>query len=131
MKRFTLTSDNHDEVIPRIGQFLRSLNFEKPQRVTIDDKKETRSVQQNRRLHKIIGMCATESGYTIEEMKFTFKAELLEPEAWVDYKGRKTPIFKSTATMSVSELNEFMEGVENLAAQWYSVVLPFDEARYA
>jgi len=95
--------------------------------VMVDDKKEKRSGQQNRRLHKIIGMCAKESGYTIEEMKFTFKAELLEPEAWVDYKGRKTPIFESTATMTVGKLTEFMEGVENLAAAWYQVRLPAEE----
>ena len=96
-------------------------------KVTIEEDKPNRSGQQNRRLHKIIGMCSKESGYTIEEMKMTFKRELLAPISHFDYKGTKCPIFKSTADMKVAELNEFMEGVENLAAQWYSVILPAEE----
>ena len=95
--------------------------------VIIREHKPNRSLQQNNRLHLIIGECAKESGYSIAEMKMEFKKELLAPIGWHDYKGRKCPIFKSTKDMKVAELNEFMEGVENLAAQWYSVILPAEE----
>ena len=95
--------------------------------VIIQEHKPNRSGQQNRRLHKIIGECSKESGYTILEMKMEFKKELLEPIGYYDYKGHKCPIYKSTADMKVAELNEFMEGVENLAAEWYQVILPARE----
>ncbi|MDX8400812.1 MAG: recombination protein NinB [Gallionellaceae bacterium] len=97
-----------------------------PMEMIIRPWKSKRSGQQNRRLHKIIGECAKESGYTIEEMKMVFKTEILEPVSWFDYKGHKCPQYESTAQMNVTELNAMMEGVENLAALWYSVVLPYD-----
>jgi len=122
-KSFFMTKENRREVMPRLGDYLRSIELDNPARIRIDEKQDTRSQQQNRRLHKIIGMCSKEAGYSIEEMKFTFKRELLSPETWVEYKGRKVPLFKSTAAMRIGELNEFMEGVENIAAEWYSVVL--------
>jgi len=121
-KTFRITAANRDQVLPRIESFLKACDVDAA--VTIKEYKATRSGQQNRRLHKIIGMCAKEAGYTIEEMKLTFKTELLEPLEILKIKGYRVPVYKSTAKMKVGELNEFMEGVENLAALWYSVVLP-------
>ena len=95
----------------------------------IREHKPNRSLQQNARLHKIIGECAKESGYSIAAMKMEFKKELLAPIDHFDYKGRKCPVFKSTKDMKVKELNEFMERVEHLAAEWYSVRLPYQEER--
>jgi len=69
-------------------------------------------------------MCAKEAGYSIAEMKLSFKTELLEPLEILKIKGFRVPIYQSTAQMKVAVLNSFMEGVENLAALWYSVVLP-------
>jgi len=123
-KYFKITPENRDDIMPRLGELLRSR--EKPLRVTVESDEPTRSGQQNRRLHKIIGMCAKESGYSIEEMKLTFKSELLQPIEVVKVRGFRIPIYKSTAAMKVGELNEFMEGVENLAALWYAVRLPAD-----
>jgi len=127
IKRFTLTAENKEQVIPLIGQYLRNLDCTKPQSVVISEEKKKRTLPQNARLHKIIGMCAKESGYTVEQMKWTFKSELLEPVEWVAYKGIQSPIFKSTADMNTVELNTFMEGCENLAAQWYGIRLPAEE----
>jgi len=121
-KTFRITAANRDQVLPRIESFLKSCDVDAA--VTIKEYKATRSGQQNRRLHKIIGLCAKEAGYTIEEMKLTFKTELLEPLEILKIKGYRVPVYKSTAQMKIGELNEFMEGVENLAALWYSVVLP-------
>jgi len=121
-KIFRITAANRDQVLPRIESFLKACDVDAA--VTIKEYKATRSGQQNRRLHKIIGMCAKEAGYTIEEMKLTFKTELLEPLEILKIKGYRVPVYKSTAQMKVAELNQFMEGVENLAALWYSVVLP-------
>ncbi len=88
--------------------------------------KSKRSNQQSRRLHQLFKLCGDEAGYTIEEMKLTFKAELLEPVEIVKVRAWRVPIYKSTAAMNVAELNEFMEGVERLAVQLYQVVLPCD-----
>jgi len=121
-KTFRITPVNQDNVIPRLESFLRACDADMI--VTVKKYKATRSGQQNRRLHKIIGMCAKEAGYTIEEMKLTFKTELLEPLEILKIKGYRVPVYKSTAKMKVAELNQFMESVENLAALWYSVVLP-------
>jgi len=121
-KIFRITPANRYDVLPRIESFLRASDVDMI--VTVNKYKATRSEQQNRRLHKIIGMCAKEAGYTIEEMKLTFKTELLEPLEILKIKGYRVPVYKSTAKMKVCELNEFMNGVENLAALWYSVVLP-------
>jgi len=121
-KTFRTTQANQGDVLPRIESFLRACDA--AMIVTVKKYKATRSGQQNRRLHKIIGMCAKEAGYTIEEMKLTFKTELLEPLEILKIKGYRVPVYKSTAQMKVAELNSFMEGVENLAALWYSVVLP-------
>jgi len=121
-KIFRITPANRDDVLPRIESFLRASDADVA--VTISEYKVTRSGQQNRRLHKIIGMCAKEAGYSIAEMKLSFKTELLEPLEILKIKGFRVPIYQSTAQMKVAELNSFMEGVENLAALWYSVVLP-------
>jgi len=121
-KIFRVTPANRDQVQPRLESFLRSCDVDIT--VTVKEYKATRSGQQNRRLHKIIDMCAKEAGYTIEEMKLTFKTELLEPIEILKVKGYRVPIYQSTAKMKVGVLNEFMEGVENLAALWYNVVLP-------
>jgi len=121
-KIFRITPANRDDVLPRIESFLRACDVDVV--VTISEYKATRSGQQNRRLHKLIGMCAKEAGYSISEMKLSFKTELLEPLEILKIKGFRVPIYKSTAKMKVGEFNEFMNGVENLAALWYSVVLP-------
>lgn len=101
------------------------LHPEHPHEVIIRPVKSKRSLEQNARLHKIIGMAATEAGYTIQEMKDKFKEELLEP--WAYEAKTNKPIYKSTADMSVKELNLFMEAVERLAAIWFNVSLPYDE----
>jgi len=121
-KIFRITPVNRDQVLPRIESFLKACDVDAA--VTVKEYKATRSGQQNRRLHKIIGTCAKEAGYSISEMKLTFKTELLEPLEILKIKGYRVPVYKSTAKMKIGELNEFMNGVENLAALWYSVVLP-------
>jgi len=121
-KTFRITPANQDDVMPRLESFLKACDADMI--VTVKEYKATRSGQQNRRLHKLIGLCAKEAGYSISEMKLTFKTELLEPLEILKIKGFRVPIYKSTAQMKVGDLNEFMEAVENLAALWYSVVLP-------
>jgi len=93
--------------------------------------KAKRSDMQNRRLHKIIRMCAEHAGYSVAEMKLTFKEELLEPLEIVEIKDYRIPEFKSTSDMAVGELTSFMEGVEDLAALWYEITLPAQDWRDA
>jgi len=121
-KYFKITPANRADIMPRLGEYIRSQD--KPLRIKCEEDKETRSSQQNRRLHKIIGMCAKTSGYSIQEMKLTFKAELLEPLEIIKVKGFRVPIYPSTAAMSIAELNSFMTDMENLASLWYGVMLP-------
>jgi len=121
-KSFRINPENRDSVMPRLAETIRG--SEKPLCVDCYDDEPKRSSQQNRRLHKIISLCSHESGYSIEEMKLTFKAELLHPIEIVKVRGFRIPVYKSTAAMTVKELNKFMEETENLAALWYSVILP-------
>jgi len=131
MKRFIFRPDNRQQILQVISNYLSAQgDAALPLEVVVKPYKAKRSLMQNARLHKIIGECSKESGYSIAEMKMEFKKELLPPVAWFDYKGHKCPLYQSTADMNVSELNAFMEGVENLASSWYSVTLPFDEVRY-
>jgi len=127
-KRFKLTKENVLQVAQVIHKWILAQSIDSlPLEVVIKPYKRNRSLQQNARLHKIIGECSKESGYTIDEMKMEFKKELLPPIGHFDYKGHKCPVFKSTKDMKVDELNEFMEQVENLAAKWYGVRLPHGE----
>ena len=116
----------NEGVLKRAASILQSLegDFTELHEVIIRPYKSKRSDEQNRRLHKIIGMCAAESGETIDGMKKAFNRELLEPIA---FKAKTNePIYQSTADMNVSELCDFMSKVEMLAAQWFSVTLPYE-----
>jgi len=48
MKRFILTAENRAEVIPRIGEFIRALDCEKPKVVKFTE--QTRTTEQNAKM---------------------------------------------------------------------------------
>jgi len=121
-KNFRITPDNREEVMKSLGAFLRASDVELA--ISVKEYKKKRSEGQSRRLHKLIRLCAEESGYSVTEMKLTFKGELLTPSDIIEIKEYRIPDYKSTADMNIAELNSFMEGVENLAALWYNIVLP-------
>jgi len=91
----------------------------------ISEHKSKRSLQQNARLHKLLGMMADFTGDDIESMKLEMKAKFLEPLAQLNLPNGQTWVqFKSTAKMNFRELNAFMEKVEAFAAITLQVSLP-------
>lgn len=128
MKRFTVTQDNRDEVIPRIGIYLRALNCEKPQHVTVDDKKETRRTCQNALLWKWYGIIGGELGYTKDEIHNLMRFKHLGMQT-VEIAGETIETLPSTTRLSVGEMSEYMESVSRFAGQM-NIRLPMEESMY-
>jgi len=125
MKRFTLTADNAETVIPAIGHYLRAVNLDKPLRIVIDDKKETRRSQQNRLYWKWISIIGDELGYERQTMHDVLVLELL---GMVDKQiGDKTiQTLASTHDMNVGYFADYMERVSRFAAM-QQIRLPAEE----
>lgn len=125
MKRFTLSSDNKDTVIPAIGQYLRALNLDKPHKVEIDDKKENRRTQQNRLYWKWVSIAGEELGYERQEMHDTLVLELLGMMT-KEIAGKTVETMHSTHDMSVGDFSDYMEKVSRWAAKMH-IRLPMEE----
>jgi len=121
MKNFRIVDVKVKE---RVMDYLHDVPVDGKTEVVFRIYKASRSLDQNARLHSLIGMCADEAGYTIEEMKLVFKEQLLQPIQVIEVGQYRVPVYKSTAKMKTKEFNEFMERVEFLASQWYHVALP-------
>jgi len=125
VKRFTITKDNRDEVIPRIGSYLRALNCEKPQYVKIDEKKETRRIGANNLYWKWVGVISQELGYNPAEMHIALVTEILGYDI-LEIMGRTITKPKETHTLSVADFSSYMEAVSRFAAE-HGIRLPAEE----
>lgn len=125
MKRFTVTSDNADTVIPVIGKYLRAMNLEKPQKVTIDDKKENRRTQQNRLYWKWVSVIGDELGYERKQMHKELVYELLGMQT-IEVGGKAEETLPSTHDMSVGDFSDYMEKVSLFAGRM-QIRLPMEE----
>lgn len=125
LKRFTITADNADTVIPAIGKYLRALNLEKPQHLTIDDKKETRRTQQNRLYWKWVSIAGEELGYERAEMHDTLVLELLGMMT-KEIGGKTIETMTTTHDMNVSDFSDYMEKVSRWAGKM-QIRLPAEE----
>jgi len=114
-KRFTLTNDNRAEVIPRIGEYLKALNCEKPHSVIISERKETRRTQQNSLLWKWYSVIGDELGYTRDEIHDLLRYKILGMES-KEIAGEAIETLPSTTKLSVGEFSEYMEQVSRFAA---------------
>jgi len=125
IKRFTLTAENKEQVIPLIGQYLRNLDCTKPQSVVISDNKETRRSQQNRLYWKWVSIIGNELGYERQEMHDTLVFRLL---GMVDkvILGKPVCMLASTHDMSVADFSDYMERVSRFAAEM-NIKLPAED----
>jgi len=128
MKQTTLIILRNEALRMRAIERLESLKLEPALlEMRITEHKSKRSLQQNARLHKLLGMMADFTGDDIESMKLEMKAKFLEPLAQLNLPNGKTWVqFKSTAKMNSRELNAFMEKVEAFAAMHLQIALPVD-----
>jgi len=125
MKCFTLTGDNRAQVIPIIGQYLRGLNCEKPQRVVVDDKKENRSRDQNDRLWVMYKIIGDELGYTKDEIHELMRYKHLGMQT-KEVAGEFIEYVPSTTKLKVGEMCAYQDEIERWAGQ-YGIRLPAQE----
>ncbi len=91
--------------------------------VTITTK---RSSQQNRLMHKWIGMLADHAGKDFDKMKRDLKVKsgMLWEEHVNEDTGECWKELRSTADLSVDENRKFMDWMQRFAAEFYSFQLP-------
>jgi hypothetical protein len=96
--------------------------------VEIKPYKKDRSLAQNRLLHKWITIIANDLGYTVKEMKNTFKVEFLGTDRYmVGTRVIIEPIH--TSSLKVKEFTEFLRQIEQFAAE-NGIRLPFPDDQY-
>lgn len=78
----------------------------------IDERKPTRSEQQNRFYHLYINMISRESGHTHDELHSMFKGKFLTREI-KEVLGEKVRITKSTTDLTKSEFSEYILEIQN------------------
>ena len=125
MKHFTMSSDNAETVIPAIGKYLRALNLDKPQRVTVDDRKENRRTQQNRLYWKWVSIIGEELGYERKEMHDILVLELLGMMT-KEISGKTVETMTTTHDMNVGDFSDYMEKVSMWAGRM-QIRLPAEE----
>ena len=125
MKRFTITADNAETVIPAIGKYLRAMSLESPQEVAIKPHKRKRSDEQNRRLWSIYRVIGDELGYTDDEihalMVYKHLGMLTKEIA-----GQTIEYLPSTTKLNTSEMSEYQERIERWAGTM-NIRLPYYE----
>ena len=125
MKRFTLTAENRAEVIPRIGEYIKSLNCEKPQTVVVDERKETRRTRQNNLYFKWVKIIGDECGYEKPKMHDILVYDILGMETKIIH-GKEVETLPSTRDMNVGDFSDYMERVSRFAAN-LGIRLPAEE----
>ena len=80
-------------------------------RIDIKERKNKRSLSQNKYLHVLFSIYGLESGYALDEAKDVIKAELK-----YTYIKNDKMFFKKTSKMDSKQLTEFIEKFKKLAA---------------
>ena len=128
-KRFILRYEGQKSVICRQ---IQQLPADGTIEVTMKTVKTTRSLEQNSLYWMWVGILADESGYTKKGMHDALRDALLEPVTYVDLKtGETKSRLRSTTELSVSEFTEYLNAVEEFAADFMGCMLPRPEDQYA
>ena len=109
---------NYDDAISFIHRVFDKLGeeFQKPQLIECKDYHPPRTLDQNRRLHWMIGLLASHIGYSPSELKDWFKIEYGPKKKFV-YGNYAAMIPKSTAEYSKMEMIEFIGQIDRVAAE--------------
>lgn len=95
--------------------------------VEIIEKKPIRTIKQNRYLHLILGFFASETGYTLEEVKQEIFKKIVNPAIF--YEGEIGEIvtiqrWRSTADLDTLELTQAIEKFRDYSSAQVGIYLP-------
>lgn len=97
---------------------------DKPVMVRFSKPKQVRSLKQNAYLWAVVyPYIAAETGHTTEECHFWLKEEFL-PKKFITIAGKEREQRKSTADLTKTEFNAYIESVVAFAAQELGVRIP-------
>lgn len=83
--------------------------------------RKTRSIKANAYYHLLLGICGSEWGYSLQEMKIMHKRDI-SPNIFIYFKNDK-PFTKSSAELTTKELSDSIEQLKKYAAE-QSLILP-------
>ena len=124
-QKYTLREQRHREALKLL---IDTLDPSKLWDVEIKPHVKKRSLDQNSRVHKIIGLIAKETGNTHDAIWEIAKQEFVVPEV-VEINGRVYNI-RTTKNKDTIDFSEFMEAVEAWAATEFGITLAFDDVPY-
>lgn len=95
--------------------------------IEIVEKKPTRTIRQNRYLHLILGFFASETGYTLEEVKQEIFKKIVNPALF--YEGEIGEIvtiqrWRSTANLDTLEMTQAIENFRDYSSAEAGIYLP-------
>lgn len=108
--------DEFDEAIRFINH-----SFSQDKIVEIKVVKPTRSLKANAYYHLLLGICGSEWGYSLAEMKTMHKRDI-SPNIFIYYKNDR-PFTKSSADLTSKELSDSIEQLKKYASE-HSLTLP-------
>lgn len=112
MKTWNLTKQN----LPNLIKKLNELDYTKRWKVVFYEQSEKRSNEQNERLWGYLyPSIASHLGYSINDFHKICKGKFLRTEIVVD--DEIIPVVKSTTKLNVKEFTEYMENIEQWAAE--------------
>lgn len=95
--------------------------------VTVEKKRNNRSLEQNRWMWACTTIMANELGYTKDEMHGILNYKFLTVEKVDENTGEVFKYVKSSANLTTTEFSELMESMIRWAAETFEIVLPYPE----
>lgn len=116
-----------EETRQKVLAFIAALSLEKtPWTVTVAPYRRNRSLEQNALYWKWLGIVATETGHTADEIHEFCKAKFLPP-VFVDIGGEVQEIRRTTTKLKVDDMSVYMNQVEAWAGGELGIALPHPE----
>ena len=109
---------------------LQSLNLEHKWAVTVEKRKDKRSLDQNGLWNHWADYIAGKTGNDPEMVKFAFR-EMFLPMKSVTLGGQRHDVVPSTTSLSVGEMAQFLDQVSGFCASEMAMILPKDRDEHA
>ncbi len=118
----------------RLTERVKSLCEKQSKRVELIEKKQRRTIQQNKYIHLLFAWFAIEYGETIEYVKQVMFKQLVNPELFkTEYVNRKTgevrESWKSTADLDTRQMTLAVDRFRNYASKEAGIYLPEADER--
>lgn len=114
-----------DEEYEQAKDFLMAC-YARDQVVEIKVSRKTRSLKANAYYHLLLGICGSEWGYSISEMKIIHKRDI-SPGVFIYFKNDR-PFTKSSTELDSKELSDAIEQLKKYAAE-QELILPEPDGR--